>query len=1404
MWHFSAPKNGSRKPIRRVHNRSQPRLEALEDRCLLSNVPPAGITDWWTGDGSADDLIGRQNGTLVGGAATGPGLVDQAFVLNGQGSFVNVPDNAALDVGTGNFTLSLWAKFNSTSGEQVLAEKYIETFGNTATGWTLTKLSTNVLRLALTDGTDAPVDVDSKALSIPTNTWVHFAVRRSGSSITTFMNGNAVASGTCSYNLNSTASLKLGHRGNPSDTPGSTDTRNFYLNGNLDEAQFYVGTALTNTQIQGIYHDGAAGESKPMAVSRVSPAADSIVVGTPPTDFAVHFSEAYNPSTLQAGDFTVNGVAADSITLTDANDATFHYNSSPVTAQGLQTMQMAAGSVTAADTTLPASYQSLEAWTKSFRYDAVVMQVSSSSPAANGFISIPNPTLQVNFNEPYDPNTVSTSNLTLSQGTVTGFTMSSDHTSVTYTLAGLSEGTVNVSIPAGALTDAYGNPMQGYSATYGVDIGTMPFSAPLVPQNPAGSLVFQGNTTGLINGSGDTDTFTLAIDPGQTITVLVSPTSSSLQPTVQLLDSSNTVLGTATAASPGQTALLQTVPAAAGGTYSIVVGGANATAGSYNVQVTLNAQLDTGNDGSTPVQSLDGGAIDVEPGPVTIDRAAALGTVDRPVARITTATAGVTNDLRGSWDQVGASTTWNINNGSGVTGSLSRTAPSNAYSFYGRVGDVVTLRTSGSSSGGGTLSAAYLTLQDPNGVQTAGTQVSGASSDYTISNFTLTTTGTYTVTVSTSSHGKGTYTLTANLITPANPRPNAADIYSISATAGQYLSFGVATGDSLVGQSQVQLALYAPGVDPITGTPVATSSSRGTLDGLLEYDPVSTGSYEVKVTAGPSLTGNSVNYSLVAVNNGSFEANGGDGSFAAAQDITGRPGVLGAQTTNTTTFISAGSGGLSRSIGITFGPDGNFYVSSWNNNEVMRYNGSTGAPDPIAGQSGAVFVTSKLGGLQSPEYLRFGPDGNLYVVSSPTNEVFRYNGSTGAADPASGQTGAVFVSASNNGGLSDPLGLTFDASGNLYVGGGNSNNIIRYDQNGNPTVFVPTSANGGLSRPEGLTFGPDGNLYVSSSTGTNPVLRYDGKTGAFLGVFVASGSGGLSFPTGLAFGPDGNLYVSSVPNNQVLMFQGPAGAQPGAFLGAYIPSGGGGLNRPTDLVFDANGYLYVSTADQSTVLRAGVTSDFYQVTLAAGQTVTFSTSTPGDGAGQPANFLDPHIELYDPTQTLVATGTVLSDGRNESITYTAPAAGTYYLKVSRQNFTEGDYVLDPISTAAAPAVSLGGSSSLSLLSQAKPLISSSAPSDGSDSSPLMASTLANFPAQPAAPSAAAIASAGTPSNGSGWSAFQASTLGILEHDLSQWQDALMQELGVWIQIVDQLVADWGSAPFDPLGPIQPR
>jgi hypothetical protein len=87
-------------------------------------------------------------------------------------------------------------------------------------------------------------------------------------------------------------------------------------------------------------------------------------------------------------------------------------------------------------------------------------------------------------------------------------------------------------------------------------------------------------------------------------------------------------------------------------------------------------------------------------------------------------------------------------------------------------------------------------------------------------------------------------------------------------------------------------------------------------------------------------------------------------------------------------FVSAGSGGLVRPTGLTFGPDGNLYVGSDGTEQVLRYAGTTGAFIDV-------FVEEGTGGLKAPG-LTFGPDGNLYVSSAETDQVLRYEGSTGA------------------------------------------------------------------------------------------------------------------------------------------------------------------------------------------------------------------------------------------------------------------------------------------------------------------------------------------------------------------------------------------------------------------------
>src|SRR5439155_22273058 len=122
---------------------------------------------------------------------------------------------------------------------------------------------------------------------------------------------------------------------------------------------------------------------------------------------------------------------------------------------------------------------------------------------------------------------------------------------------------------------------------------------------------YDPSASGAINFVGDTDTLTLAVDPGQTITVLVTPTSSLLQPSVALFDPSSALIGTVTAAGPNQSALLETIAATTGRTYSIGFSGASSTVGNYTVQGTLNAALEAENNGGSTndtrlaAQSLD-------------------------------------------------------------------------------------------------------------------------------------------------------------------------------------------------------------------------------------------------------------------------------------------------------------------------------------------------------------------------------------------------------------------------------------------------------------------------------------------------------------------------------------------------------------------------------------------------------------------------------------------------------------------------------------------------------------------------------------------------------------------------------------------------------------------------------
>lgn len=132
----------------------------------------------------------------------------------------------------------------------------------------------------------------------------------------------------------------------------------------------------------------------------------------------------------------------------------------------------------------------------------------------------------------------------------------------------------------------------------------------------------------------------------------------------------------------------------------------------------------------------------------------------------------------------------------------------------------------------------------------------------------------------------------------------------------------------------------------------------------------------------------------------------------------------------------------------------------------------------------------------------------------------------------------AFLGDMTGAGLSLPFGIHVEDE-DVYVVSQASNSVFAHiHHHGEGATeqlqlveLVPPTA--GLATP----FYPTvrrGVLYVSSG-GTNEVLRFDAKTGASRGVFVAPGDG-LSQPRGVDFDSDGNLYVSSYLSDQVKVY----------------------------------------------------------------------------------------------------------------------------------------------------------------------------------------------------------------------------------------------------------------------------
>ncbi len=210
---------------------------------------------------------------------------------------------------------------------------------------------------------------------------------------------------------------------------------------------------------------------------------------------------------------------------------------------------------------------------------------------------------------------------------------------------------------------------------------------------------------------------------------------------------------------------------------------------------------------------------------------------------------------------------------------------------------------------------------------------------------------------------------------------------------------------------------------------------------------------------------------LVADSNTLLVANWSDDSVHKFDIVTGQ--ALGQ-------LVASGAGGLDGPADMLITPSGKLLVSSQKGDQVLAYDAASGAFSHVAAQGG---------GLLDPAGLRLDSQGNLLVASFNSDQVLRFNPETGAFIDVFIGDNPGSPGTDESGGLDGPEGIEWGANGNLLVNNRYGSNVLEYD--GTTGAFLRVLGAEGLSQPTYLTMttlDPDCNAdripdYCASDTG---------------------------------------------------------------------------------------------------------------------------------------------------------------------------------------------------------------------------------------------------------------------------------------------------------------------------------